>query len=113
MLPMNDSQIMEFAKHRGVKNADAFLEEIERENAWDFARRPLDLADLVENWGKSGRLGTRAEQHETNATAKLRDDPDRPIVTKSATGRPGQERSRLRSGWRLHAQGPLDRRNGQ
>ena len=78
MLPMNDSQIMEFAKHRGVKNAGAFLEEMERENAWDFARRPLDLADLVENWGKSGRLGTRAEQHETNATAKLRDDPDRP-----------------------------------
>ena len=77
MLPMNDSQIIEFAKHRGVKNADAFLEEIERENAWDFARRPLDLADLVENWRKSGRLGTREEQHETNATTKLRDDPDR------------------------------------
>ena len=78
MLPMNDGQIMEYAKHHGVKNADAFLEEIQRENAWDFARRPLDLADLVANWMKSGRLGTRAEQHETNATTKLREDPDRP-----------------------------------
>ena len=78
MLAMNDSQIIEFVKHHGVKNADAFLEEIDRENAWDFARRPLDLTDLVANWRESGRLGTRVEQHETNATAKLRDDPDRP-----------------------------------
>ena len=78
MLPMNDGQIMAYAKHCGVNNAGALLEAIERENAWDFARRPLDLADLVENWRKSGRLGTREEQHETNATTKLRDDPDRP-----------------------------------
>ena len=78
MLPMNVGQITEFAKRRGVKNADAFLEDIERENAWDFARRPLDLADLVANWRKLGRLGTREEQHETNATTKLRVDPDRP-----------------------------------
>ena len=78
MLPMNDGQIKEFAKHRGVTNAEAFLEEIKRENTWDFARRPLDLADLAANWKKSGRLGTRAEQHETNATSKLREDPDRP-----------------------------------
>ena len=78
MLPMNDDQIKEFAEHRGVTNAEAFVEEIERDNAWDFARRPLDLADLAINWTKSGRLGTRAEQHETNATSKLKEDPDRP-----------------------------------
>jgi len=78
MLPMNDDQIKEFAEHRGVTNAEAFVEEIDRDNAWDFARRPLDLADLAANWTKSGRLGTRAEQHETNATSKLKEDPDRP-----------------------------------
>ena len=78
MLPMNNKQIMEFAKSRGVRDSDAFLREIDRENAWDFARRPLDLGDLVGNWRKTGRLGTRVEQHETNATTKLRDDPDRP-----------------------------------
>ena len=78
MLAMKSGQITAFAKHRGINDVGAFLEEIERENAWDFARRPLDLADLVAHWRKSGRLGTREEQHETNATTKLRDDPDRP-----------------------------------
>ena len=78
MLPMNDDQIKQFAEHCGVTNAEAFVEEIERDNAWDFARRPLDLTDLAANWMKSGRLGTRAEQHETNATSKLKEDPDRP-----------------------------------
>ena len=66
MLPMKSGQIVEFAKHRGINDVGAFLEEIERENAWDFARRPLDLAGLVAHWRKSGRLGTREEQHETN-----------------------------------------------
>ena len=77
LLPMNDGQIREFAKHCGVNDAGALLEEIEREDAWDFARRPLDLADLVSSWRKAGRLGSREEQHEANVTAKLRDDPDR------------------------------------
>ena len=78
MLPMNDCQIMKYSKHRGVKNVDAFLREIQRENAWAFARRPLDLADLAANWVESGRLGTQAEQHEANVTTKLRDNHERP-----------------------------------
>jgi len=78
MLPMNSGQITAFANHRDIDDVGVFLEKIERENAWDFARRPLDLADLVANWRKSGRFGIRKEQHETNVTTKLRDDPDRP-----------------------------------
>ena len=77
MLPMNNGQIVDFAEGRGVSNATAFLEEIGRHNAWDFARRPLDLTDLVSNWTRLGRLGTRAEQHEANVNTKLKDHPDR------------------------------------
>ena len=87
MLPMNDDQIMEFAQRSGVTDANTLLEEIAKENAWDFARRPLDLADLISSWRKSGRLGTREDQHEANVTAKLRDDPERPdhdVLTDSA-----------------------------
>ena len=78
MLPMNDRQIIEFSRGRGIGDADAFLREICRENAWDFARRPLDLDDLVGNWQERERLGTRVEQIETNVTANLRDNPERP-----------------------------------
>lgn len=75
MLPMDGRQIETFARRRGVEKAPAFLEEIERRDAGIFAGRPLDLDGLIEVWKDSGRLGTRAEQHEANVTAKLKDDP--------------------------------------
>ena len=78
MLPMSDRQIEVFAEQSGVSDAAAFLEEIARQNAWTFARRPLDLTELIVIWLDSGRLGTRAEQHEANVQAKLKDDPERP-----------------------------------
>ena len=78
MLALTKDQIRRFAERNGVADADAFLEEIGRQNAWPFAGRPLDLGKLIGIWIHDGRLGTRAEQHERNATAKLRNHPDRP-----------------------------------
>ena len=77
LLPMSDGQIADFAEGHGVTNATAFLEEVARHDAWDFARRPLDLTDLVRSWTSLGRLGTRAEQHEGNVNARLKEVPDR------------------------------------
>jgi len=78
LLPLSAAQIRLFAENLDVRDVDTFLEEIERQNAWDFARRPLDLSDLVSTWTAFSRLGTRREQHEANVVSKLRDDPDRP-----------------------------------
>ncbi|MDD9983008.1 MAG: hypothetical protein OXU81_16910, partial [Gammaproteobacteria bacterium] len=77
MLPMNDGQIRLFAESQSENDVSAFLAEIARQDAWVFARRPLDLNDLLKFWSSSERLGTRAEQHEANISAKLKDDPDR------------------------------------
>ena len=97
MLPMSDEQIKVFAGWRGMSDPAAFLAEIARQDAWIFARRPLDLTDLVELWSSSGRLGTRAEQHEANITAKLKDDPERPDrgVLADTKARLGAERLAL------------------
>ena len=78
MLPMSDRQIERFAQHRGSHDAGGFLAAVRRHDAWTFARRPLDLAALIETWKQRGTLGTRAQQHDTNVTTKLQDDPDRP-----------------------------------
>ena len=78
MLPMSDAQIRLFSEQSGLDDADAFLDEIAREDAWTFARRPLDLLHLIAVWSHSRRLGTRQEQHETNVTVKLTEkDPER------------------------------------
>lgn len=77
MLPLTESQIDIFSRSLGVNDPAAFIAEIDRQNAWIFARRPLDLSELAATWRVSGRLGTRAEQHETNIIAKLKDNPER------------------------------------
>ena len=78
MLPMSDKQIQCFAEQRGMPDVAAFLAAVRRHDAWTFARRPLDLVALMEAWTQSGALGTREQQHETNVSAKLQDDPERP-----------------------------------
>ncbi|HEV2853681.1 MAG TPA: hypothetical protein VHC97_12835 [Thermoanaerobaculia bacterium] len=77
LLPLSERQIATLAHSRGIGDTEEFLTEIRRRDAWIFARRPLDLTDLVTSWRSSRRLGARAEQHEANAAAKLQDDPER------------------------------------
>lgn len=77
LLPLSERQIGMFTERSAVKNTAAFLAEINRQDAWVFARRPLDLSELIATWTTSGHLGTRAKQHESNIATKLRDDPQR------------------------------------
>ena len=77
LLPLSERQIEMFARHLGVKDPTALIAEIHKQNAWTFARRPLDLSELVAIWTASGKLGTRTQQHEANAAVKLKDDPER------------------------------------
>ena len=97
MLPMNRTQIRLFAEQSGVNDAAGFLNEIDRENAGTFAQRPLDLSDLITAWINSSCLGTRAQQHEANVAAKLKDGPDRPDsgVLPDAKAQLGAERVAL------------------
>ena len=94
MLPMNRTQIERFAEQSSVSDVPAFLEEITRQNAWTFADRPLDLADLIRIWANSGHLETRARQHDANVESKLKDDPERPDsgVLSDTRARLGAER---------------------
>ena len=105
MLPMSDRQVKLFAEQSGVEDTTAFLEEVKEvtgQDAWSFARRPLDLANLIAAWTSSEgsgsrRLGSRAEQHEANVAAKLKDNPDRldKDVLSDTEARLGSERLAL------------------
>ncbi len=93
---LSSSQIQAFARHAGIVNVDAFLAEIRNQDAWHFARRPLDLSELVNTWTQRKRLGTLLEQHEANVASRLRDDPSRPNQDVSDTQlREGAERLAL------------------
>ncbi len=65
-------QVERFAEANNVVDVHGFLEQIERSLAWEFARRPLDVAELIEFWNREGRIGTLTELIEQDATSKLR-----------------------------------------
>jgi len=54
-------QIAVFAEARGIKDSKAFLDAVERADAWQFTSRPQDLEELTEFWIDKGRIGTRLE----------------------------------------------------
>lgn len=97
LLPLGEQQITRFVQRAGIGDSDGFLAEVRRRDAWTFARRPLDLSELVAFWRTNGRLGARAEQHEANIKFKLKDDPSRPDrgVLSDNKARAGAERLAL------------------
>ncbi len=69
---LSTSQIEAFAGARGIKNTQAFLDEIERADAESFATRPQDLEELVEFWKtKEHRIGTRLELMQNSVQRRL------------------------------------------
>lgn len=97
LLPLDKKRIEIYANEKGVKNSKAFLEEIERKEAWSFARRPLDLQSLVDMWNSSEKIGTLLEQHENSIENSLKDNPERPDngVLSAEKARDGIERLAL------------------
>ncbi len=97
LLPLDNKRIEIYANVKGVKNSKAFLEEVERKEAWAFARHPLDLQSLVDMWNSSEKIGTLKEQHENNIENSLKDDPERPDngVISAEKARDGVERLAL------------------
>lgn len=77
LLPLAEKQIRIFAVAMGITDPDAFLAEVRRQEAWSFARRPLDLKGLTASWKANRSLGTLLQQHEADVETSLRDKPDR------------------------------------
>lgn len=75
--PLDRTQVQTFAVAQGISNVGAFVEALDQAYAWEFARRPLDVADLVAFWKENGRIGTLTELVESDVRSKLRARADR------------------------------------
>ena len=64
MIGLDKERVRRFASGKGVLNLDAFVEQVEAANLWQFARRPLDLDWLVQFWVSHSRVGNLAEMLE-------------------------------------------------
>lgn len=71
LMPLSEEQIVEFAQYHGVEDPSALLEDLQKRNAWEFARRPQDLIELCVDWNEHKRIRTHQEQVATNVRIKL------------------------------------------
>jgi len=58
---LTSDQIKTFVKTRKIENSRAFLDAVDRKDAWSFTSRPQDLEELIEFWIDKGKIGTRLE----------------------------------------------------
>ncbi len=85
---LTDKQIAIFAKARGADDSKAFLEAIERADAWSFTSRPQDLEELIDFWLDKGILGTGIEIMRNSVERRLTErDQDRADAQPLSTNR--------------------------
>lgn len=69
--PLSRIGVERFAGSRGVP-AQEFLAAVDAHHAWEFARRPADIVDLVNYWIEYGQLASFTELMEHSIRCKLR-----------------------------------------
>ena len=66
LMPLSDTQIVEFATDQGVEDPEALLDDLKKRNAQEFARRPQDLIELCADWREHKRIRTHRDQVAAN-----------------------------------------------
>ena len=95
LMPLSDEQIVEFARDQGVEDPGALLDDLEKRNAQEFARRPQDLIELCADWREHKRIRTHRDQVATNVRVKLLPRDDRPEPAELSVDKAVEGASRL------------------
>ena len=94
-MPLSDAQIVEFARVQGVENPAELLDDLEKRNAQEFARRPQDLIELCADWREHKRIRTHRDQVAANVHVKLQPRDDRPESAELSVDKALEGASRL------------------
>lgn len=68
---LSREQVAIFAKAKGVADVGAFLDDIDRSDAWASTARPQDLEDVIALWMDKARIGTRLEVMQNSIDRRL------------------------------------------
>lgn len=75
--PLNREQVRRFAEGLNVPDSDVFIKSLDDQNAWEFARRPIDVTRLIEYWRIHGSPGNLRELVEFSVNANIKETPER------------------------------------
>jgi hypothetical protein len=71
--PLDNERVERLIRETGVAAPEAFLRALDDHHAWEFARRPIDVIDLLGYWSEHHRLGSLVELLEYDVNRKLRE----------------------------------------
>ncbi len=72
ILPLDRSQVESLARAKSFQNTPEFIQALDRSFAWEFARRPLDVSELIAFWKTKKRIASLTELIEFDVATKLR-----------------------------------------
>ncbi|NHZ44953.1 NACHT domain-containing protein [Massilia aquatica] len=70
---LSAEQIKRFVEEKGIGQTQAFLDAIERADAWSFTARPQDLDELTGFWLDNGAIGSRLELMKNSVKRRLKE----------------------------------------
>lgn len=71
------SQVRLFLAARAVKDAEPFIQEVQRREAHAFTARPQDLDEVVDFWRTNGRIGSHLEMMNNSLSRRLAEHDQR------------------------------------
>ena len=73
LTPLDRQRVELFARGLGIADPAAFVTAIDEQDAWDFARRPLDVIELYRYWQEHRRLGSLTELMEFSCNSLIKE----------------------------------------
>jgi hypothetical protein len=70
---LSEDQVKRFAEQKGISDTQAFLNAIERADAWSFTARPQDLDELTGFWLDNRDIGSRLDLMKNSVKRRLQE----------------------------------------
>lgn len=89
--PLDSSQVERFTRELDVADSAAFIRALDEKHAWPFARRPIDVIDLLNYWNNYHKLGSLKELIEHDVNQKLKETREKQDLLTPEKARQGAE----------------------
>ena len=77
--PLDRSRVERFTRELKINDPTAFIQALDEKHAWPFARRPIDVIDLLNYWNEHQKLGSLTDLIEHDLNQKLK-EPSAPYL---------------------------------
>ena len=89
--PLDRSRVERFTQELDVADLAAFVGTLDEKHAWPFARRPVDVIDLLNYWSIHHKLGSLKELIEHDVNQKLKEPREKQDLLTPEKAREGAE----------------------